>query len=87
MQVVHSEYKILRVTDIANTEGQTVDKFTPYIFQIVPNTYMEAIAKTRYLVKKVPTAKKFCTIAPDYEYGRREEAAFAEEIKRLGPGL
>src|SRR4030067_238684 len=85
MQVVHSEYKIIRVTTMANTEGQVVDKFTPYIVQIVPNTYMEAIATTRYLNKKVPTAKKYCTIAPDYEFGRREEAAFAEEIKRLVP--
>jgi branched-chain amino acid transport system substrate-binding protein len=85
MQVVHSEYKILRITNTANTEGQTVDKFTPYIFQVVPNTYMEGIATTRYMVKKVPNAKKFCTIAPDYEYGRREEAAFGEEIKRLVP--
>ena len=66
MQVVHSEQKILRVTTMANTEAQVVDKFTPYIVQIVPNTYMEAIAATRYLVKKVPNAKKFCTIAPDY---------------------
>jgi branched-chain amino acid transport system substrate-binding protein len=87
MQVVHSEYKIIRVAGLANTEGQTVDKFTPYIFQVVPNTYMEAIATTRYLNKKVPTAKKFCTIAPDYEFGRREEAAFEEEIKRLVPGV
>lgn len=85
MQVVHSEYKILRITSTANTEAQTVDKFTPYIVQVVPNTYMEGIATTRYLVKKVPNAKKFCTIAPDYEYGRREEDAFAEEIKRLVP--
>ena len=85
MQVVHSEYKIIRVAGLANTEGQTVDKFTPYIFQVVPNTYMEAIATTRYLNKKVPKAKKYCTIAPDYEFGRREEAAFAEEIKRLVP--
>ncbi len=85
IQVVHSEYKILRVTNTANTEGQTVDKFTPYIVQVVPNTYMEGIATTRYLMKKAPNAKKFCTVAPDYEYGRREEAAFEEEIKRLVP--
>jgi len=85
MQVVHSEYKILRIPPIANTEAQTVDKFTPYVVQVVPNTYMEAIAATRYLNKKVPTAKKFCTIGPDYEFGRREETAFAEEIKRLVP--
>ena len=85
MQVVHSEYKILRVTNVANTEGMTVDKFTPYVVQLVPNTYMEGTAATRYLVKKVPNAKKFCTIAPDYDYGRREEAAFAEEIKKLVP--
>jgi len=85
MQVVHAEYKVMRVVGIANTEGMTVDKFTPYIFQVVPNTYMEAIANTRYLMKKVPTAKKFCTIGPDYEFGRREEGAFAEEIKRLVP--
>ena len=85
MQVVHAEYKVMRVVGIANTEGMTVDKFTPYIFQVVPNTYMEAIANTRYLMKKVPTAKKFCTIGPDYEFGRREETAFAEEIKRLVP--
>jgi len=85
MQVVHSEYKIIRIAGLCNTEAMTVDKFTPYIFQIVPNTYMEAVAATRYLHKKVPGAKKFCTIAPDYEFGRREEAAFAEEIKRLVP--
>jgi branched-chain amino acid transport system substrate-binding protein len=85
MQVVHSEYKILRIVGIANTEGQTVDKFSPYTFQIVPNTYMEAIAATRYLHKKFPKAKKFCTIGPDYEFGRREETVFAEEIKRLVP--
>jgi branched-chain amino acid transport system substrate-binding protein len=85
MQVVHSEYKILRISPIANTEGQTVDKFSPYFVQVVPNTYMEAVAATRYLHKKVPKAKRFCTIGPDYEFGRREEAAFAEEIKKLVP--
>jgi branched-chain amino acid transport system substrate-binding protein len=85
VQVVHSENKILRVTCIANTEGQTVDKFTPYVAQVVPNTHMEGIATTRFLNKKFPNAKRFCTIAPDYDYGRREEAAFVEEIKKLVP--
>ena len=85
MQVVHSEYKVMRIAGIANTEAMTVEKFTPYIFQVVPNTYMEATANTRYLVKKYPNAKKFCTIGPDYEFGRREEAAFADEIKKLVP--
>jgi len=85
MQVVHTEYKTIRISAIANTEGQTVDKFSPYFFQVVPNTYMEATAATRYLHKKVPTAKKFCTINPDYDFGRREAAAFEEEIKRLVP--
>jgi branched-chain amino acid transport system substrate-binding protein len=86
MQVVHSEYKTLRLSAIANTEAMTVDKFSPYFVQVVPNTYMEATANTRYLNKKVPNAKKFCTIGPDYEFGRREEQAFTDEIKRLVPG-
>jgi len=85
MQVVHSEYKILRISPIANTEAQTVDKFSPYFVQVVPNTYMEAVAATRYFQKKVPKAKKFATIGPDYDFGRREEAAFTEEIKKLVP--
>jgi branched-chain amino acid transport system substrate-binding protein len=85
VQVVHAENKVLRVTCMANTEGQVVDKFTPYVTQVVPNTYMEAVAATRFMNKKYPQAKKFCTIAPDYEYGRREEAAFEEEIKKLVP--
>ena len=85
MQVIHTEYKILRIAPIANTEAQTVDKFSPYFVQVVPNTYMEAVAATRYLNKKVPNAKKFCTIGPDYDFGRREEGSFAEEIKRLVP--
>jgi branched-chain amino acid transport system substrate-binding protein len=85
MQVKHSESKVIRIAGIANTEAQTVDKFTPYIFQVVPNTYMEATANTRYLNKKFPKAKKFCTIGPDYEFGRREETAFADEIKKLVP--
>jgi len=59
MQVVHSEYKVMRVVGIANTEGMTVDKFTPYIFQVVPNTYMEATANTRYLMKKVLQPRSF----------------------------
>jgi branched-chain amino acid transport system substrate-binding protein len=85
MQVVHSEYKILRLSAIANTEAQTVDKFSPYFVQVVPNTYMEAVAATRYFQKKVPKAKKFATIGPDYDFGRREEMAFTEEIKKLVP--
>ena len=85
MQVVHSEYKILRLSAIANTEAQTVDKFSPYFVQVVPNTYMEAVAATRYFQKKVPKAKKFATIGPDYDFGRREEGAFTEEIKKLVP--
>ena len=85
MQVVHSEYKILRISAIANTEAQTVDKFSPYFVEVVPNTYMEAVAATRYFQKKVPKAKKFATIGPDYDFGRREEGAFAEEIRRLVP--
>lgn len=85
MQVVHSEYKILRISPIANTEAQTVDKFSPYFVQVVPNTHMEATAATRYLIKQFPTAKKFATIGPDYDFGRREEASFAEEVKRLVP--
>jgi branched-chain amino acid transport system substrate-binding protein len=85
MQVVHAEHKVMRIVGIANTEAMTVDKFTPYIFQVVPNTYMEATANTRYLVKKYPNAKKFCTIGPDYEFGRREEAAFVDEVKKLVP--
>jgi branched-chain amino acid transport system substrate-binding protein len=85
MQVVHSEYKILRLSAIANTEAQTVDKFSPYFVQVVPNTYMEAVAATRYFQKKVPKAKKFATIGRDYVFGRREELAFTEEIKKLVP--
>jgi branched-chain amino acid transport system substrate-binding protein len=85
MQVVHTEYKILRISAIANTEAQTVDKFSRYFVEVVPNTYMEAVAATRYLHKKAPKAKKFCTIGPDYDFGRREEMAFTEEIKKLVP--
>jgi branched-chain amino acid transport system substrate-binding protein len=85
MQVVHTEYKVLRLSAIANTEAQTVDKFSGYFVQVVPNTYMEAVAATRYFQKKVPKAKKFATIGPDYDFGRREEGAFTEEIKKLVP--
>ena len=85
MQVVHTEYKILRISAIANTEAQTVDKFSRYFVEVVPNTYMEAVAATRYFQKKVPKAKKFATIGPDYDFGRREEGAFTEEIKKLVP--
>ena len=63
MQVVHSEAKVMRVVGIANTEGMTVDKFTPYIFQVVPNTYMEATANTRYLMKKSLQQKSSARLA------------------------
>jgi hypothetical protein len=56
--VLGSEYKILRITNTANTEGQTVDKFTPYIAQVVPNTYMEGIATTRFMNKNILLQRK-----------------------------
>ena len=58
VQVVHAENKTLRVTCMANTEAQVVDKFTPYVVQVVPNTYMEAVAATRYHVQEIPQGQE-----------------------------
>ena len=41
---VCQEYKVLHIAAISNSENITQVNFSPYTFQVVPNTYMQAKA-------------------------------------------
>jgi branched-chain amino acid transport system substrate-binding protein len=59
--------------------------YTPYAFQVVPNTIMEPRAVASYLVKKVKDRTlNIATFAPDYVFGRNTTANFLQALKDLG---
>ena len=41
---VCQEYKVLHIAAISNSENITMVNFSPYTYQVVPNTYMQAKA-------------------------------------------
>jgi branched-chain amino acid transport system substrate-binding protein len=60
-----------------------VDKFSPYFVRSFPiPTWKRWLPRDTF--KKGSKSKRFYH-RPDYDFGRREEAAFAQEIKRLVP--
>lgn len=65
----------------ANNESFTAKMSHRYLFQIIPNTYMEGQAAAIFLNKK--HFKKIAIIGPDLEYGRSMAAAFKNKLAEL----
>ena len=81
------EYKILHIPANSNTEAMTVQNYSPYTYQVVPNTYMQAKAQalaTAELVKKKGW-KNFVTLSQDYEWAQNTTKAFLEFMKEASP--
>jgi branched-chain amino acid transport system substrate-binding protein len=86
---VCQEYKVLHIPAISNSENITKVNFSPYTYQVVPNSYMQAkavVIGVAELAKKKGW-KEYVTIASDYEWGRSTQGNTVQGLKELAPGL
>lgn len=86
---VCQEYKVLHIPAISNSEGITLTNFSPYTYQVVPNSYMQAkavVLGVAALAKKKGW-KTYATIASDYEWGRSTQQNTVALLKELAPNL
>ncbi len=86
---VCQEYKVLHIPAISNSENITLENFSPYTYQVVPNSYMQAkavVLGVAQLAKKKGW-KEFVTIASDYEWGRSTQESTVKLLKEAAPDL
>ncbi len=86
---IAQEYKVIHIAAISNSENITKINFSPYTFQVVPNSYMQAKAAAIAIAKmaKEKGWKEYVTIASDYEWGRSTQAEAVKFLKELAPQL
>ena len=86
---VCQEYKVLHIAAISNSENITQVNFSPYTFQVVPNTYMQAKATVLGVAQlaKKKGWKEYVTIASDYEWGRSTQENQVKLLKEAAPDL
>ena len=86
---IAQEYKVLHIAAISNSENITMINPSPYTFQVVPNSYMQAkaaaVATAKLAIKK--GWKEYITIASDYEWGRSTQAEAVKILKEMVPNL
>ena len=86
---VAQEYKVLHIPAISNSENITKVNFSPYTYQVVPNSYMQAkavVVGVAELAKKKGW-KNYVTIASDYEWGRSTQNNTVALLKQLAPDV
>ncbi|MBA2294015.1 MAG: ABC transporter substrate-binding protein [Actinobacteria bacterium] len=80
-----AQYKVPTFLHTSNDITLMTQRWTPYAFQVVPNTIMEPRAVAEYLAKKVGNRKlNIGTFSPDYVFGRNSVANFLLALKDLG---
>jgi branched-chain amino acid transport system substrate-binding protein len=86
---IAQEYKVLHIAAISNSENITKINPSPYTFQVVPNSYMQAKAAAVAISKMANQKgwKEYITIASDYEWGRSTQAEAVKFLKELSPNL
>jgi branched-chain amino acid transport system substrate-binding protein len=67
----------------ANNEKLTTEQGHRYLFQVIPNTYMEGQAVAAFLTKK--GYKKIAIIGPDVEFGHSQVNAFKKRLAEINP--
>jgi branched-chain amino acid transport system substrate-binding protein len=86
---VCQEYRVLHIPAISNSENITKINFSPYTYQVVPNSYMQAKA---VVLGVAELAKKkgwndYVTIASDYEWGRSTQQNTVNLLKQMAPNV
>ncbi|MEW6673499.1 MAG: ABC transporter substrate-binding protein [Thermodesulfobacteriota bacterium] len=89
MKPIAQEYKVLHIAAISNSESITKDNFSPYTYQVVPNSYMQAKAVVLGVAElaKKKGWKEYVTIASDYEWGRSTQQNTVSLLKQMAPEL
>ncbi len=80
---VCKENKKLIFFHAANNERITTEQGHRYLFQVIPNTYMEGRAVAAFLSNKV--FNKIAIIGPDIEYGHAQADAFKKTLSEINP--
>ena len=86
---VCQEYKVLHIPAISNSENITKIKFSPYTYQVVPNSYMQAKAVVLGVAELAKNKgwKEYVTLASDYEWGRSTQENTVQLLKQFAPQL
>ena len=84
---VCQEYKVLHIPAVSNSENITKINFSPYTYQVVPNSYMQAKAVVLGVAElaKKKGWKNYVTIASDYEWGRSTQQNTVKLLKQFAP--
>jgi branched-chain amino acid transport system substrate-binding protein len=79
--------KVIQIAAISNSENITMTDFSPYTFQVVPNSYMQAKAAALGVGRLAQAKgwKDYVTIASDYEWGRSTQREFVKNLKESAP--
>jgi len=80
---VAKEFKKVIYFHTSNTEKLTTTDFQPYMFQVVPNTGIEARGCALFLSQK--PYKRYGYIGFDYAYGHDQWDSFKEQLVKLNP--
>jgi len=86
---IAKEYKVLHIPAISNSENITKVNFSPYTYQVVPNSYMQAKAVVLGVAElaKKKGWKNYITIASDYEWGRSTQNNTVALLKEFAPNV
>jgi branched-chain amino acid transport system substrate-binding protein len=86
---VAEEYKVLHIAAISNSENITKINFSPYTYQVVPNSYMQAKAVVLGVAElaKKKGWQEYVTIASDYEWGRSTQQSTVSLLNQVAPNL
>jgi branched-chain amino acid transport system substrate-binding protein len=86
---VCQEYKVLHIPAISNSENITKIKFSPYTYQVVPNSYMQAKAVVLGVAELAKNKgwKTYVTLASDYEWGRSTQENTVKLLEQFAPQL
>ncbi|MGE0718096.1 MAG: ABC transporter substrate-binding protein [Alphaproteobacteria bacterium] len=79
------QHKVLFVASEPLTDAITWEKGNRYTFRLRPSTYMQA-AMLAEEAAKLP-AKRWATVAPNYEYGQSAVAAFRKLLQAKRPDV
>ncbi len=82
---VANEFKKIVYFQTSNSEALTTTDFQPYMFQVVPNTGIEARGSAIFLAEK--PYKKYGYIGFDYAYGHSQWDSFKKELLKLKPDV
>lgn len=84
-ETLMGQYRTPYFLSTANDVKMTTSSFTPYVFQVDPNTVMEPRAVARYLADQVgKTPITIATITPNYSFGRDTVDVFLQALKSYG---